>query len=177
MVAQSMIRRYGIYLACVLLVPEISSFGKNSSRRPGGRCCIPDIWTPMEPLVRPAKWIKHFVLALPDLMNFPSRKSLDCMFSEKLLFIFEKYSPSTSSIVPQNRIYPPEYEGHLGELMISNEDIRNRVRELAELIHKDYDGIRPVMICTLKGACPVRFWVPWKRHKLSISNLHCSMNI
>ena len=55
----------------------------------------------------------------------------------------------------QTRLYPSEYEGHLGELMVSNEEIRSRVRELAKLIHKDYEGSRPVMLCTLKGACPV----------------------
>jgi len=40
--------------------------------------------------------------------------------------------------------------------MVSHEEIRSRIRELAELIHKDYEGTRPVMLCTLKGACPVR---------------------
>jgi hypoxanthine phosphoribosyltransferase len=38
--------------------------------------------------------------------------------------------------------------------MISHEEIRSRVKELAEMLHKDYAGTRPVMLCTLKGACP-----------------------
>jgi len=38
--------------------------------------------------------------------------------------------------------------------MIGHEEIQDRVRTLAKLIHNDYEGIRPVMICTLKGACP-----------------------
>lgn len=51
-------------------------------------------------------------------------------------------------------MYPSEYEGHLGDLMVSTEEIKSRINELAELIHKDYEGSRPVMLCTLKGACP-----------------------
>jgi hypoxanthine phosphoribosyltransferase len=39
--------------------------------------------------------------------------------------------------------------------MVSHEEIKSRVQELAQLIHKDYEGSRPVMLCTLKGACPV----------------------
>ena len=56
----------------------------------------------------------------------------------------------------QTRLYPSEYEGHLGGLLISHEEIETRIKELAQLIHEDYKGTRPVMLCTLKGACPVR---------------------
>lgn len=37
--------------------------------------------------------------------------------------------------------------------MIVAKDIRSRVRELAQVIHQDYMGTRPVLVCTLKGAC------------------------
>lgn len=33
-------------------------------------------------------------------------------------------------------------------------EIRERVKKMAELIHQDYKGSRPVLLCTLKGACP-----------------------
>jgi hypoxanthine phosphoribosyltransferase len=38
--------------------------------------------------------------------------------------------------------------------MIAAPDIRARVRELAHLLHADYAGQRPILVCTLKGACP-----------------------
>jgi hypoxanthine phosphoribosyltransferase len=50
-------------------------------------------------------------------------------------------------------LYPPEYEGHFDGLLVSHADIRARVRELAELIHSTYVGRRPILVCTLKGAC------------------------
>ena len=51
-------------------------------------------------------------------------------------------------------VYPPEYEGHFESLMVSASEIRARVLQLASLIHNDYRGSRPVLVCTLKGACP-----------------------
>jgi len=54
----------------------------------------------------------------------------------------------------QTSIYPPEYEGHLDSLMIKRDTILARVRALASMIHQDYEGRRPVMVCILKGACP-----------------------
>ncbi len=59
--------------------------------------------------------------------------------------------------VPQDCVYPPEYEGHLESLMIKRDMILARVRDLAQSIHKDYQGRRPVILCVLKGANPVRF--------------------
>jgi hypoxanthine phosphoribosyltransferase len=50
-------------------------------------------------------------------------------------------------------LYPPEYDGHFDGLVISHADLRARVRELAELIHATYAGRRPILVCTLKGAC------------------------
>jgi hypoxanthine phosphoribosyltransferase len=38
--------------------------------------------------------------------------------------------------------------------MLSAKEIRSRIVQLAELLHEDYVGKRPVLICTLKGACP-----------------------
>lgn len=52
-------------------------------------------------------------------------------------------------------MYPPEYEGHLKSLMIKRDAILSRVQELAQLIHADYQGRRPVLLCVLKGANPV----------------------
>jgi len=52
-------------------------------------------------------------------------------------------------------VYPPEYEGHFDGLMLPSSRIRERVVELAALIREDCDGKgRPVLLCTLKGACP-----------------------
>lgn len=38
--------------------------------------------------------------------------------------------------------------------MLDAEQIRHRIRTIAKLIHEDYKGKRPILICTLKGACP-----------------------
>ena len=47
-----------------------------------------------------------------------------------------------------------EYEGHFSSLMIDSTEIRARVKELAKLIHEDFKGKRPILLCTLKGASP-----------------------
>jgi hypoxanthine phosphoribosyltransferase len=57
-------------------------------------------------------------------------------------------------MIPMQHIYPSEYEGHFDSLMISSQDIKSRVQQLAALIRREYDGTRPVLICMLKGACP-----------------------
>jgi len=54
--------------------------------------------------------------------------------------------------ITQDRIYPPEYEGHFSRLLIKREDIIDRATNLARAIHKDYKGKRPVLLCVLKGA-------------------------
>jgi hypoxanthine-guanine phosphoribosyltransferase len=41
--------------------------------------------------------------------------------------------------------------------MINREEIIDRVSALAKMIQEDYKGRRPVMVCVLKGASPVRF--------------------
>lgn len=73
-----------------------------------------------------------------------------CLLGTWLAFLA---SNGSSSVLPQH-IYPPEYEGHFESLLLSSEEIRQRVKELAQLIHEDYKGRRPVLMCTLKGACP-----------------------
>ena len=55
-----------------------------------------------------------------------------------------------------NAVYPPEYEGHFSSLLITRKEILERIAILAKLIHKDYKGRRPVFLCVLKGATPVR---------------------
>jgi hypothetical protein len=57
----------------------------------------------------------------------------------------------------QKCVYPPEYEGHFNSLMINRDEIIDRASALAKLIQEDYKGRRPVMLCVLKGASPVRF--------------------
>ena len=52
----------------------------------------------------------------------------------------------------QDRIYPPEYEGHFSRLLIKREEIIERATDLAKAIHNDYKGKRPVLLCVLKGA-------------------------
>lgn len=39
-------------------------------------------------------------------------------------------------------------------ILISNEEIQKRVKELAAQLDKDYEGKRPLMICILKGSVP-----------------------
>jgi hypoxanthine phosphoribosyltransferase len=51
-------------------------------------------------------------------------------------------------------VYPKEYEGHFKSLMITKDEINEKVVQLANQIHKDYAGKRPVMLCVLKGATP-----------------------
>jgi hypoxanthine-guanine phosphoribosyltransferase len=58
--------------------------------------------------------------------------------------------------VRQKCIYPQEYDGHFDDLMILREEIIDRTASLAKLIHADYSGRRPVLLCVLKGANPVR---------------------
>lgn len=54
----------------------------------------------------------------------------------------------------QKVIYPPDYEGHLKQLLLPHDDLVSRAQELAKEIHKDYRNRRPVLICVLKGAAP-----------------------
>ena len=56
----------------------------------------------------------------------------------------------------QKCVYPEEYEGHFESLMISKDEIMQAVRSLANQINEDYKDCRPVMVCVLKGANPVR---------------------
>ena len=37
--------------------------------------------------------------------------------------------------------------------MIDSDTIQQRIQQLAILIHEDYQGTRPILLCTLKGAC------------------------
>jgi hypothetical protein len=53
------------------------------------------------------------------------------------------------------QLYPKEYEGHFESLMITQSEILNRIKVLAHVIHEDYKGQHPVMVCVLKGANPV----------------------
>ena len=39
-------------------------------------------------------------------------------------------------------------------MLITSAEIKLRVQNLAAQIHADYKGKRPVLVCTLKGACP-----------------------
>ena len=38
--------------------------------------------------------------------------------------------------------FPPEYTGHLGDIMIEHSEIMSRCKELATLINEDYKGQR-----------------------------------
>ena len=51
-------------------------------------------------------------------------------------------------------VYPPEYEGHISQLLIRRQQIKDRAASLAKVIHKDYKGKRPVLLCVLKGSNP-----------------------
>jgi len=47
---------------------------------------------------------------------------------------------------------PDLYKDHLDGILISNAKMKNRVQRLSELIHKDYAGKCPLLLCVLKGA-------------------------
>eukprot|EP00529_Nitzschia_sp_RCC80_P027843 CAMPEP_0113492888 /NCGR_PEP_ID=MMETSP0014_2-20120614/28309_1 /TAXON_ID=2857 /ORGANISM="Nitzschia sp." /LENGTH=258 /DNA_ID=CAMNT_0000386735 /DNA_START=324 /DNA_END=1100 /DNA_ORIENTATION=- /assembly_acc=CAM_ASM_000159 len=51
-------------------------------------------------------------------------------------------------------IYPKEYDGHFDSLVLTSTEIQNSVKSIAEQIHTDYEGSRPMMLCVLKGATP-----------------------
>lgn len=48
--------------------------------------------------------------------------------------------------------------------MVSSVEIKGRVKSLATLIHEDYLNERPVMVCVLKGANPVRYRIELHGH-------------
>ena len=81
----------------------------------------------------------------------------DCFASQFKYFRF---------VTTQDCIYPEEYEGHFENLLISKDEIMKAVRSLANQIKEDYKGCRPVMVCVLKGANPVRLSTKFKRIKL-----------
>lgn len=58
----------------------------------------------------------------------------------------------------QERVYPTEYNGHFERLVITREEILQRVHDLGKEINQDYAGRRPVLLCVLKGANPVRLY-------------------
>ena len=70
------------------------------------------------------------------------------------------YSSTANATATNLAVYPPEYEGHFSRILIHREAILSRVASLAELIHRDYEGKRPVFLCVLKGATPVRVRLP-----------------
>lgn len=77
-----------------------------------------------------------------------------------MAFAFACYSRLTTAhndhwlISHSLQIYPEEYNGHFDSLMISRLEILSAVQAVAQKIHQDYAGIRPVFICVLKGANP-----------------------
>ena len=81
----------------------------------------------------------------------PSHERLDPIRCLYLLIETHRYS-----VCGKTCIYPPEYEGHFGDLMIKREEIIDRAAVLAQLVRADYQGRRPVLLCVLKGASPVR---------------------
>jgi hypoxanthine phosphoribosyltransferase len=47
-----------------------------------------------------------------------------------------------------------EYKGHFESLMISRLELLSAIDQMADKLHHDYAGIRPVFVCVLKGANP-----------------------
>ena len=87
------------------------------------------------------------------------RRKFNCRQHElttpsKLLSHTSPNSKLSFSPCRRQHLYPPEYEGHFAFLLMDSTEIRARVKELAKLIHEDYKGERPVLLCTLKGASP-----------------------
>ncbi len=41
----------------------------------------------------------------------------------------------------------------IGEVIITETEIREKINEIGRQIAKDYKGREPVLICVLKGAC------------------------
>jgi len=72
------------------------------------------------------------------------------------IIITDEGNSSTNLDEENNAVYPPEYKGHFSKLLVTRKEILERTATLAEFIHKDYKGRRPVFLCVLKGATPVR---------------------
>jgi hypoxanthine phosphoribosyltransferase len=49
-------------------------------------------------------------------------------------------------------LYPSEYKGHFTGVLLEHATIRQRVQELAQLLHTDFHGRRILILCILKGA-------------------------
>ena len=64
--------------------------------------------------------------------------------------------PALTNPYPQGCVFPDVYQGHFSRLLIRREEIIDRASALAELISEDYKDKRPVLVCVLKGAAPVR---------------------
>jgi len=47
--------------------------------------------------------------------------------------------------------------GELGEIIINEEEIRDKIREIGSQISKDYAGKDLVLVCVLKGGCVFPF--------------------
>jgi len=60
-----------------------------------------------------------------------------------------KKTPSDDN---DNFLYPSCYKGHLDTVMITNDELRSRAAELAQIIHEDYAHTCPILLCVLKGA-------------------------
>src|SRR3954462_9089704 len=56
----------------------------------------------------------------------------------------------------QHRARVPELRGDIGQVLISEEEIRNKVRELGAQITADYTGRSVTLVSVLKGSVPFR---------------------
>ena len=86
----------------------------------------------------------------------PDANNADMTNEEKMqsVHIPEEGPKRTSEEMAQFN-YPSIYESHLSSVLISNAEIKSRVKEISEAFQESYPLDEPlVLICTLKGANP-----------------------
>ena len=64
-----------------------------------------------------------------------------------------------------------DYQEFLGEILINEQTLQKRVKELADEINRDYAGEELLLICILRGALP--FLVDLMRHVTVLNAIDC----
>ena len=105
---------------------------------------------------------KYAPVVIPDESREIDASVSTLFSSAEISSLFQLFLTALTAVfsldfLSQKCVYPPEYEGHFNSLMIDRAEIIERASALAKLIQEDYKGRRPVMLCVLKGASPVRF--------------------
>ena len=71
-------------------------------------------------------------------------------------FIPDDYAGTKAS---DQHPFPPEYTGHLGDIMIEHSKIMGRCKELATLINEDYKGQREFLIVSVSWTSSLKYLI------------------